>query len=255
MKSIGKRIKDLREELGMSQQKLAEMLGVARPTISQIESGTRKLCAEEMLKLSQIFNISVDLLLDIKMSPEVVFKEAAKESEKKPSMRINVPQKNLEKFKEVFLYILNKVGSKPNIGEAVVYKLLYFIDFNHYERYEDQLIGATYIKNNYGPTPVEFAKIVKRMIDDQEIERVESRYFDYPQTKYLPLRNPDLSVLSANELRTIDDVLNRLSEMNATQISEYSHGDVPWLTTEDGAKIEYETVFYRTPSYSVRESR
>jgi len=252
---IGKRVKDIREELGMSQRKLAEMLGVVRPTISQIESGNRKLCAEEILRLSQIFNISIDVLLDMKKTPEVVFKEAAKESEKKPSMRINVPQKNLEKFKEVFLYILNKVGSKPNIGETVIYKLLYFIDFNHYEKYEDQLIGATYIKNNYGPTPVEFTKIVKRMMDDEEIEKIESRYFDYPQTKYLPLRNPDLSALSANELKTIDDVLNRLSEMNATQISEYSHGDVPWLTTDDGAKIEYETVFYRTPSYSVRESR
>ena len=49
-------------------------------------------------------------------------------------------------------------------------------------------------------------------------------------------------MLSANELKTIEEVLNRLSEMNATQISEYSHGDVPWLTTEDGAKIEYEAV-------------
>jgi transcriptional regulator with XRE-family HTH domain len=252
---IGKRVKDIREELGMSQQKMAEMLGVARPTISQIENGTRKLCAEEILRLSQIFNITIDVLLDMKKTPEVIFEEATKESEKKPSMRINVPQKNLKKFKEVFLYILNKIGSKPNIGETVIYKLLYFIDFNHYEKYEDQLIGATYIKNNYGPTPVEFAKIVKRMMDDEEIEKIESRYFDYPQTKYLPLRNPDLSALSANELKTIDDVLNRLSEMNATQISEYSHGDVPWLTTDDGAKIEYETVFYRTPSYSVRESR
>jgi transcriptional regulator with XRE-family HTH domain len=252
---IGKRVKDIREELGMSQQKMAEMLGVARPTISQIENGTRKLCAEEILRLSQIFNITIDVLLDMKKTPEVIFEEATKESEKKHSMRINVPQKNLKKFKEVFLYILNKIGSKPNIGETVIYKLLYFIDFNHYEKYEDQLIGATYIKNNYGPTPVEFAKIVKRMMDDEEIEKIESRYFDYPQTKYLPLRNPDLSALSANELKTIDDVLNRLSEMNATQISEYSHGDVPWLTTDDGAKIEYETVFYRTPSYSVRESR
>lgn len=251
---IGKRVKDIREELGMSQQKMAEMLGVARPTISQIENGTRKLCVEEILKLSQIFNITIDVLLDMKKTPEVIFEEATKESEKKPSMRINVPQKNLKKFKEVFLYILNKIGSKPNIGETVIYKLLYFIDFNHYEKYENQLIGATYIKNNYGPTPVEFAKIVKRMMDDEEIEKIESRYFDYPQTKYLPLRNPDLSALSANELKTIDDVLNRLSEMNATQISEYSHGDVPWLTTNDGAKIEYETVFYRTPSYSVRES-
>jgi transcriptional regulator with XRE-family HTH domain len=255
MISIGKRIKDLREGLGMSQQKLADMLDVARPTISQIESGDRKVCADEIVKLSQVFNISTDMLLDMKKSPEVALEEATKEPEQKPSLRINVPQKNLKKFREVLLYILNKAGSKPNIGETVVYKLLYFIDFDHYEKYEDQLIGATYIKNNYGPTPVEFAKIVKRMIDDKEIEKVESRYYDYPQTKYLPLRNPDLSVLNANELKTIEDVLNKLSEMNATQISEYSHGDVPWLTTEDGAKIEYEAVFYRTPSYSVRESR
>jgi hypothetical protein len=41
--------------------------------------------------------------------------------------------------------------------------------------------------------------------------------------------------------------------MNARQISDYSHNDVPWLTTEDSQVIEYETVFYRTPAYSVRE--
>jgi hypothetical protein len=41
--------------------------------------------------------------------------------------------------------------------------------------------------------------------------------------------------------------------MNANQISEYSHNDVPWLTTSENKAIEYEAVFYRTPSYSVRE--
>jgi hypothetical protein len=40
--------------------------------------------------------------------------------------------------------------------------------------------------------------------------------------------------------------------MNASQISEYSHNDVPWLTAKDGGIIDYESVFYRTPSYSVR---
>ena len=40
--------------------------------------------------------------------------------------------------------------------------------------------------------------------------------------------------------------------MNAAQISDYSHNDIPWATTEDGKKIEYESVFYRTPPYSVR---
>jgi hypothetical protein len=40
--------------------------------------------------------------------------------------------------------------------------------------------------------------------------------------------------------------------MNAAQISEYSHNDVPWLTTADGRVIEYEAVFHRTAPYSAR---
>jgi uncharacterized phage-associated protein len=167
-------------------------------------------------------------------------------------MRISVPQKNLQKFKEVLLYILNKVGAKENIGETVIYKLLYFIDFDFYEKYEEQLIGATYIKNKYGPTPVEFAKIVEKMIEGKEIEKVKSEYFNFPQTKYLPRRKPDLMNLKANEIEVIDDVLNRLSEMNGSQISAYSHNDLPWMTTADGETIDYESVFYRTPPYSVR---
>lgn len=253
MIKFGQRIKELREQCGMSQQKLAGMLGISRPTISQIENGERKIYAEELIKLSKLFNVSVEVLLNLEKQPKVTLKEGKQEKKVKPQMRINVPQKNLEKFKEVFLYILNKVGSKPNIGETVIYKLFYFIDFNFYERYEEQFIGATYIKNYYGPTPVEFKKIVEKMIENKEIEKIESSYFNFPQTKYLPLRRPNLSQLKSNEVELIDDVLNRLSDMNAAQISDYSHNDVPWLTTEEGNVIEYESVFYRTLPYSVRE--
>ena len=249
---LGKRIKDLREQAGISQQKLADALGVPRPSVSQIENGERKISADELVKLSRAFHISIEALLDSERLPEVGLTEGKKREEVKPQLRINVPQKNVEKFKEVFLYILNKVGSKPNIGETVIYKLLYFIDFDFYEKYEEQLIGASYIKNKYGPTPVEFKKIVDRMIKDEEIEKVKSDYFSFPQTKYLPRKKADLSKLKANEVALIDDVLNRLSDMNANQISEHSHEDVPWLTTEDGEVIEYESVFYRTHPYSVR---
>jgi uncharacterized phage-associated protein len=176
----------------------------------------------------------------------------AKERKLQPRIRINVPQKNMEKFKEILLYILNKVGSKPNVGETVIYKLLYFVDFDFYEKYEEQLIGAAYLKNHYGPTPVEFEKIVEEMAG-KDLVRVQSTYFNFPQNKYLPLRKPDLSKLKANEIETIDNVLNKLSDMNASQISDYSHNDVPWLTTEDEEIIEYESAFYRTAPYSVRE--
>jgi uncharacterized phage-associated protein len=174
-------------------------------------------------------------------------------SEAMPRMRINIPQKNLRKFKEVLIYILNKVGAKPAIGETVIYKLLYFIDFDYYEKYEEQLMGATYLKNKYGPTPLEFRKIVDQMMANGVIVEVKANYFEYPQRKYLPLRKPDLNMLKGSEIEIINDVLGRLSDMNARQITDYSHNDVPWLTTEEGKTIEYESVFYRAPAYSVRE--
>jgi transcriptional regulator with XRE-family HTH domain len=252
---LGKRIKELREKSGMSQQKLALLLKIPRPAVSQIESGLRTITAEELIKLSNVFRIHIETLLDLKKEPEVTFDEekTSKAILGAPQIRINIPQENVNKFKEVLLYILDKVGSKPNIGETVIYKLLFFMDFDFYEKYEEQLIGAKYMKNHFGPTPVEFAKIVENMISQGELERIKSKYFDYPQTKYLPVRKPDLSKLNALELETIEDVLNKLSDMNASQISKYSHDDIPWKTTNDGSIIEYETVFYRTPAYSVRE--
>ena len=251
-KKLGVRIKSLREQTGYSQERLADLLKISRVSLSQIENGDRRINAEEVAKLSKIFNMASDILLDLKKDIKVVLEKTTKPAKVIPGLRISVPQKNLEKFKEVLLYILNEVGSKPNVGESVLYKLLYFIDFNYYEKYEEQLIGATYIKNNYGPTPKEFIKIIDEMKIQKEIIQVEDSYFQYPLRKYLPLRPPDLSRLKANELKMIDEILEKLSDMNGMQISEYSHNDVPWLTTDDGEIIEYESVFYRTPEYSVR---
>lgn len=251
-KKLGMKIKNLREQIGLSQERLAESLGIRRVSLSQIESGDRKISAEEITKLAKIFNVTTDVFLDLKQDIKVTFEKKREPiPKKKVEIRISVPQKKLEKFKEVLLYILKKVGSKPNIGETVLYKLLYFIDFNFYEKYEEQLIGATYIKNNYGPTPKEFNKIVNKM-EGKELVKIKDKYFQYPQTKYLPLREPDLTKLKASEIKIIDEVLERLSDMNASQISDYSHNDVPWLTTEDGQIIDYEAVFYRTTPYSLR---
>ncbi len=252
---LGPRIRQIRESFGLSQQSLAEKLGISRPSISQIENGERKVSAEDLKKLSETFNVSTDALLDARKEPQITIREKGEAYLTEPAsrMRINVPQKNLQKFKEVLIYILSTVGAKPNIGETVIYKLLYFVDFDYYEKHEEQLIGATYLRNKWGPTPVEFRKIADQMMAKGEIMEVKDKYFQYPQRKYLPLRRPELGILKGSEIEVINDVLCRLSDMTARQISEYSHNDVPWLTAEEGKAIEYESVFYRTPPYSVRE--
>jgi transcriptional regulator with XRE-family HTH domain len=236
----------------MSQERLAELTRLSRPAISEIESGKRNVRPAELVRLSEILAVSTGVLLGTEREPEMVVRDAPAAAPKPTGLRINVPRKNLEKFKEVLLYVLDRVGSKPNIGETVIYKILYFIDFDFYEKYEEQLIGATYIRNRYGPTPVEFATVIRQM-ENRDLVRVKNRFFNYPQTKYLPLRKPDLSKLEGHEIAVIDSVLARLADMTAAQISRYSHGDVPWLTTVEGKPIEYETVFYRTAEYSMRD--
>lgn len=249
---IGARIRVLRESVGLTQKQLAEKLGVQRTALVQIEAGSRKLTADEMLASARLFNITVEQLMDPQKMPEVRLGEA-EPSPDGGGIRISVPSHNVAKFKEVLLYILERVGARPHVGETVIYKLLYFADFDHYEKYEEQLTGASYIRNHYGPTPVSFRGIVEQMEASGDLDRVKSEYFAYPQTKYLPRRTADLSCLSAQELDTINEVLCRLGEMNASQISDYSHGDVPWVVTEDGKEIAYETVFYRLPPYSIRK--
>jgi hypothetical protein len=53
-------------------------------------------------------------------------------------------------------------------------------------------------------------------------------------------------------LDLIDGVIDKLSDFHSSEISEYSHGDLPWRLAGDDAELNYEAVFYREPQYSVR---
>lgn len=253
---FGKFIQQQRTKRNMTQEYLASELGISRPTYLQIERGGRELTLSEAKKLAAIFDMPLDHFLEERERPKFTVKLAREQKNTKVQkfgIRIDVPQKNIKKFKEVLLYILEHVGARPNVGETVLYKLMYFIDFDYYEKYEEQLVGATYIRNTYGPTPVEFKAITEEMIRNGEIEKVKSPYFKFTQKKYLPRRRPDLSVLSAQELDHIDEELNRLAHMSANEISAYSHEDMPWKAAEkNGNRLEYEMVFYRDHNHSVR---
>lgn len=230
---------------------------MARVSYIAVEKGEKDITLPQAEVLSRMFNVSLDELQQgRRMSiSSAVEKDIQKmdDAMNEPTERTVMPRENVKKFREVLLYILEKVGSKPNVGMTVLYKLLYFIDFDYYEKYETQLIGAKYMKNTHGPTPVTFAKIVDAMKSNDEIEEIESKYFQYNQKKFLPLRKADLSVLSGQEKTMIDDVIARLSDKSAVELSKYSHGDMPWLAAKNREVLDYETVFYRNDSYSVRD--
>lgn len=252
---LGKFILEQRKKKNLTQEFLASKIGVSRPTYVQIEQGERDLTITEARKLSDIFGIVFDNFIQGKedTEPKIKLEKQSISKKMKQETRISVPQENIIKLKETFLYILEKIGALPNIGEAVICKILYFIDFDYYEKYEEQLIGATYIKNHHGPTPVAFTEIVKQMEHDNDLVSVVKKYFQYDQKKYLPRRKADLFIFSAREKELIDAEIERFKDFNASKIKEYSHKDVPWIGAVDLQPINYEAVFYRTPEFSVRQ--
>ena len=142
----------------MTQEYLASKLGVSRPTYMHIERGERELTVSEAKTLAAVFSMSLEDFLDAR-EPRQTVKLSKRRAQKTSVLQIRVTHKNLETFRQVLLYLLNKVGGKPNVGETVLHKLLYFIDFDYYEKYEENLMGATYIKNHHGPTSVELQSI------------------------------------------------------------------------------------------------
>lgn len=251
-KQIGLRITELRKIKGLSQEDLAKSVKISRPSLAQIELGNRSVDILELQKLSFILEFSLDDFMskDFSARQEVESKEEKKA--KKDEERISVPTLQISKFKNILLYILERCAGKPNVGETVLYKLLYFSDFNYYELYEEHLTGATYRKLPYGPVPQKLDTIIGQMIEKGQLQRVKTEYHGYPQTRYLPLEKADLTELKASEKEIIDRVIEQMSDWSAAMLSNYSHDDKPWKASKDGEEINYELAFYRRPPYSIR---
>ena len=219
-KEIGKRIMELRKAKGLSQEELAKDLGIPRTSMVQLEQGNRGVDALELHRLSILLEFSLDEFLSKdynRSSPEILKDE--KKGKLKTEERISIPELNIPKFKNVLLYVLERCAGKPNVGETVLYKLLYFSDFNYYELYEDHLSGASYRKLPYGPVPKKFEPIVNTMITNGELKRIKTEYFDKTQTRYIPLIKPDLTMLRASEKEVIDKVIEQMSDWSASAIS------------------------------------
>lgn len=66
---IAERLRAAREHAGLSQGQVAKLLSYHRPTISEIEAGRRRVTAEEIVTLADLYAVSASWLL--RGNPEV----------------------------------------------------------------------------------------------------------------------------------------------------------------------------------------
>lgn len=250
--AIGDIVRALRKDKSVSQDQLAQVLDIPRSSVSQIESGSRELSFVEFQKILGLFEVSFNEFISYGKTSIVTTPMKVKSVNRKIKL-------DRDKFKQLFLYILEKCGSKPNVGETVLYKLLYFCDFNFFEIYEKSLTGMKYKKMQYGPIPDQtlFNPIIKEMRESGMVERLSRSYLnDTLQTRYLNFATADLSVFGTDTekmIKVVDSVIERLSGMSARQIEDHSHHDYPWQAHEYGEEIDYSSAFLRSGEFANRD--
>ena len=98
--SLGERIKEQRKSSGLSQEKVAEFVGVSRQAVTKWETGQSAPSTENLFKLAEIFGTTVDILLasdeEEKDTPaEQIYYLYKMEQEKKREERRKKIKKNI----------------------------------------------------------------------------------------------------------------------------------------------------------------
>lgn len=243
-----------RHQVGYTQKELANQIGITRTTYIKLERGLKSPTLDQINQLAKCLDVGIDYMIGSKAvdgnkPPKEAVELAEKINQKNHKLATKV---SLDKLEAVLLYVLGKVGSQPNIGQTVIYKILYFIDFDFYEKHDRPITGLSYYHNHFGPTPGStFNQLTASLIDAGKLQIVKTKFHDKPQIKYLANADPDLTSLTGQELVHIDEVLDRLSHKTASQISDYAHWDTPWVVTKPGQRIDYQLSKYRTDLTSV----
>ena len=68
---IGDRLRTARQLAGLSQSQVAKMLSLHRPSVSEMEAGRRKVSAEELAKLAEIYDVNLSWLAGVDPDEEV----------------------------------------------------------------------------------------------------------------------------------------------------------------------------------------
>ncbi len=105
----GDYLKELRTKKGLSQEKLAERLGVSRQSVSKGEQGYAVPSSDNVLELSKLYGISADAILNCEMPSD---NSASADADLKQPIEIITPE-----IKAGVQNEKSEKSSKPNIEE------------------------------------------------------------------------------------------------------------------------------------------
>ena len=105
---IGNRLMQYRKKAGLSQEELADKLGVSRQAVSKWECGESSPDTDNLIALAKIYNVSLDELINV--NPD------EKKKEKKSGIHIKDNQGNTVDIDNFHVHVKDDEGSEVHVG-------------------------------------------------------------------------------------------------------------------------------------------
>ncbi|HUJ09376.1 MAG TPA: Panacea domain-containing protein [Verrucomicrobiae bacterium] len=152
-----------------------------------------------------------------------------------------------DKMQHVILFFLERINN-VHLGRKKLMKLLYYVDFDHYEMHGKSVTGATYRKLPHGPVPKEAKQLIEHMAKKNLVKEVKVKRVDYAQHRLIAQTKFDASLFSGEEIQTLERVAKEWENCTGGEIEAASHAEAPWSATKDGKDIDYDLAYYRCPT-------
>lgn len=138
-----------------------------------------------------------------------------------------------EKFKNLVVYIAWKAGRRDWFGATKLNKVLWFSEARAYVFHGSPIVGATYIREKFGPVPKQMMPIRKELEKARQIRVFQEGSL----VRITADKKPDMSQFTKTELQIIDHWIEHIDkEHTAKSISDKSH-DYAWEIAREGEEV------------------
>lgn len=150
-------------------------------------------------------------------------------------------QINYEKAIEAVVWLANK---NPGIDIYHIAKILYYAEKMHLNKYGRPIIGATYIKMDFGQVPSEVRDLINNnawTIEPDYLQRFSEsiKIIKDPYDKLSSSRNADITYFSDTDIECLEESLGKYGNLSFNQLKKISHEEKTWINTEQNEKINY----------------
>ena len=153
---------------------------------------------------------------------------------------------NEKKYQNVILYLSSKLGGEIR-GKKKLAKLLYFVDFDYFEKKEEPITGEVYRALPMGPYPIHMEAIIKNLVLENKlsVESIEEVPGYNPTEIYKANSDFDHKIFTGDEIKILDRVVLKYGHLTGKQLEDLTHAEAPYVGTKPNEEIAYELAFYR----------